>query len=102
MSDNIRYVNHDEGSKTTCKLDMKTLDYQQHKKLSLNLKGEESQTIDVDFGSSSETMRSNYLDMYEGVHADVIYTDRFVESSDVSTTYLGRTTVTRDTKIKLE
>ena len=61
-----RYVNHDEGSKTTHGLDMKTLDYWQHKRLYLNLKGEESQTIDVDFGSNPETMRSNYLDMYEG------------------------------------
>ena len=47
-------------------------------------------------------MTSSYLDMYEGVHADVIYTNRFDKSSDLSTTYLGRTTVTRDTKIKAE
>ena len=47
---------------------MKSLDYWQHKRLYLNLKGEESQTIDVDLGSNLETIRSNYLDMYEGVH----------------------------------
>ena len=47
-------------------------------------------------------MKSNYLDMYEGVHADVIYTSRYDKSSDLSTTYLGRTTVTRDTKTKAE
>ena len=35
-------------------------------------------------------MRSNYLDMYVGVHADVIYTNRFDESSELSTTYLGK------------
>ena len=40
--------------------------------------------------------------MYEGVHADVIYTNRFDESSDLSITYLGKTTVTRETKIKVE
>ena len=101
LCDNIRYVNHDEGSKTTCRLDVKTLDYQQHKRLYLNLKGEESQTINVDFGSNPETVRSNYLDMYEGVHADVIYSNRFDESSDLSSTCLGRTSVTRDTRIKV-
>ena len=94
LSDNIRYVNHDEGSKTTCRLDMKNLDYQLHKRLYVNLKGKESQTIDVDFGSNPETMKSNYLDMYEGVHTDVVYTNRFDKSSDLSTTDLGRTTVT--------
>ena len=101
LSDNIRYVNHDEGSKTTCRLYVRTLDYQQHKRLYLNLKGEENQTIDVDFCSNPETLRSNYLDMYEGVHADIIYTNRFDKKSGLSTTYLGRTTVTRDAKFKV-
>ena len=68
----------------------------------LNLKGEESNTINIDFGSSPETMKSNYLDVYEGVHTDMIYTNRFDESSDLSTMYLGRTTVIRDIKIKVE
>ena len=57
LSDNIRYVNHDEGPKTTCSLDVKTLDYQQHKKLYFNLKGEESHTIDIDLGHNPETMK---------------------------------------------
>ena len=70
---------------------MKTLDYWQHKRLYHSLKGEESQTFDVDFCSNPETMRSNYLDMYDGVHTDVVYTNRFDESSDLSTTYLGKT-----------
>ena len=40
--------------------------------------------------------------MYEGVHADVVYSNRSDESSDLSTTYLGRTRVTRETKVKAE
>ena len=47
-------------------------------------------------------MRSNYLDMYDGLHTDVIYTNRFDESLDLSTTYLGTTAVTRETKAKVE
>ena len=42
LSDNVRYIQHDEGSKTTHDLDVQTLDYQQHKKLCHSLKGEES------------------------------------------------------------
>ena len=38
--------------------------------------------------------------MYEGVHADMVYSNRFDESSDLSTTYLGRTNMTRETKVK--
>ena len=33
LSYNVWYVQHDESSKTTCNLDMKTLDYWQHKRL---------------------------------------------------------------------
>ena len=51
--------------------------------------------LDVDFGSNPEIMRSNYLDMYERVHADVVYTNRCDESSDLSTTYLGKTMMKR-------
>ena len=66
------------------------------------MKGEESHTLDVDFGSNPETMKSNYLDMYEGVHADTVYTNRFDENADLSTTYLGQTKLTRETRIKAE
>ena len=80
LSDNGRYIQHDEGSKTTHNLDVKTLDYHQHKKLYHSLKGEECLTLDVDFGSNPGKMRSNYLCMYEGVHTDVIYTNRLMKA----------------------
>ena len=38
--------------------------------------------------------------MYEGVHAEMIYTNRFDENADLSTTYLGQTKMTRDMRIK--
>ena len=49
-----------------------------------------------------KTLKLNYLDMYEGIHAEMMYTNRFDENSDLSTTYLGQTKLTRDTKIKAE
>ena len=65
LGDNVKYIQHNEGSKTTHDLDIKTIDYQQHKKLYHSLKGEESQMLDVDFGNNPAIMRSNYLDMNE-------------------------------------
>ena len=40
--------------------------------------------------------------MYEGVHAEMLYTNRFDENSDLNTTYLGQTKMTRETRIKAE
>ena len=40
--------------------------------------------------------------MYEGVQSEVLNTTRFDESSDLSVTYLGRTDMTRKSKVKAE
>ena len=40
--------------------------------------------------------------MYEGVYTEMVYANKFNENSDLSTTYLGQTKMTRDTKIKAE
>ena len=40
--------------------------------------------------------------MYEGVYAEMVYANKFNENLDLSTTYLGQTKMTRDTKIKVE
>ena len=101
LSDNGRYVQH-ERSKTPHSLDINTLDYCQYKRLYNSLMGKESHTLDVDFGSNPETVKSKYLDMYERVHADVVYTNRFDKNSDLNTTYLGQTKMTWEAKIKAE
>ena len=66
------------------------------------MKGEESETLDIHYGINPETLKTNYLDLYEDVHAEIIYTNRFDENSDLSTTYLGWTKMTRDMKFKAE
>ena len=48
------------------------------------------------------TLKTNYLDLYEDVHAEMIYTNRFDENLGLTTTYLGQTKMTRGTKIKAE
>ena len=40
--------------------------------------------------------------MYEGIQSEIISTTRIDENADLSTTYLGRTEITRMSKIKTE
>ena len=54
------------------------------------MKGEEGETLDIDFGINFETLKTNYLDLYEDIHAEMVYTNRFDENSDLNTTYLGQ------------
>ena len=97
FSDNIRYVQHEQA--TPQKLNIDTLDYRDHKELYLKLKGEERETLDVDFNLYHDVTISRYLDIYEGVYEEMVYANKFNENSDLSMMYLGRTEVTRDTKI---
>ena len=56
----------------------------------------------LNFGKSPEKLKSDYLDVYEGMYAEVISTDRFDEDTDLSTTYLGQVDIARDTEVKAE
>ena len=66
------------------------------------MKGEERETLDIDFSLYPDTLKSRYLDVYEGVYAEMVYANKFNENSDLSTMYLGQTKMMRDTKIKAE
>ena len=79
------------------------LNYVQHSKFntmghSLNIKpvyrykvrpDEEREFREVDFGMNSQNLQDEYLDIYEGIHSDIVSSSRFDENSDISTTYLG-------------
>ena len=98
FSDNVRYIQHEQ--KMSHKLNIDTLDYSQHKELYFKLKGEERETLDIDFGIYPDILKSKYLDVYEGVYAEMVYANKFNENSDLSTKYLGQTKMSRDTKSK--
>ena len=80
FSDNVRYIQHEQ--KTPHQLNIETLGYRQHKELYFRLKGEESETLDVDFGIYPDILKSKYLDVYEDVYAEMVYANKFNENSD--------------------
>ena len=100
FSDNIRYVQHDQI--TAQNLNFDTLDYRNHKDLYLQLKEEPLLSLDIDFGLYPDVTKARYLDVYEDIYAEIVYASKFDENSDLSTTYLGQTNMTRSTRIKAE
>ena len=60
----------------------------------------ESLSTNLNFGSSSTKLKSEYLDMYEGIYAEIVRSDRFDEDTDLNTMYLGQIDMTRDTEVK--
>ena len=100
FSDNVRYVQHDQI--TAQNLDLDTLDYRNHQDLYFQLKDEEIETLDIDFGLYPDVTKARYLDIYEDIYAEMVYASKFDENSDLSTMYLGQADMTRNTKIKAE
>ena len=100
FSDNVRYIQHDKIMASS--LDIDTLDYREHKDLYSQLKDEERETLDFDFGLDPDITKARYLDVYKDIYAEMVYASNFDENSDLSTMYLGQTNMTRNTRIKAE
>ena len=56
--------------------------------------------MDIDFRIYPDILKAKYLDVFEGVYAEMVHANKVNENSDLSMTYLGQTKMTRDTKIK--
>ena len=52
--------------------------------------------------SINQYMKGEYFDRYVGIYTEISQATRFDESTDLSTTYLGRIEMTRDMTIKVE
>ena len=98
----VKYVQYDRNPKNSYELNVKAIDRKNHRKMYDKLKDEDRQVLELDFGNNPDKLRGEYLDMYEGVQSEVLYTTRFDEKSDLSTIYLGRIDMTRANKIKAE
>ena len=100
FSDNVRYVQHDQMM--TQGLNFDAPDYRNYKDLYYQMKEEKQETLDIDFGLYPDVTTARYLDAYEDIYAEMVFTSKFDENSDLSTMYLGQTHMTRNTKIKAE
>ena len=101
LSDHVKYITSDK-SKTFNNLSIDQLNYRQDICLYRELQEKESLSTDLNFGNSSTKLKSEYLDMYEGIYAEIVSSNRFDEDTDLSTTYLGQMDMTRDMKVKAE
>ena len=99
LSDHVKYITSDK-SITFNNLSIDQLNYRQDISLYKELQEKESLNTDLNFGNSSTKLKSEYLDMYEGIYAEIVSSNRFDEDTDLSTIYLGQRDMTRDMEVK--
>ena len=51
---------------------------------------EKRENTEIHFGIIPKLLHEEYLDLYEGIHLEIVNTTRFNEIADLSTTYLGK------------
>ena len=57
---------------------------------------------ELDFGTTPHKLWEEYMDIYEGIHSEVVSSNRFDENSDITTTYLGRVNKEMQNTLKAE
>ena len=101
LSDHVKYVTFD-GSETFNNLNIDQLNYRQDIVLYRELQDKELVNTDVNFVSSPDRLKAKYLDVYEGIYAEKVSSDRFDEDTDLSTTYVGQVNMTWEMEVKAE
>ena len=98
FNDKIKYENSYVSMNPS--LTIRPLEGGNHKRLYSSLKTDEDLISDIIF--DEDRIRDTYLDRYDGVQAEISQVTGFDESTDLSTTYLGKTDMTKEYVIKAE
>ena len=85
LSNVLNYVQHSRLNSMNHMLDIRTVDKYKYRPNKDN-----KEFKDLDFGATPQKLQEEYMDIYEGIHSEVINSKRFDKNSDISTTYLGR------------
>ena len=92
----MNYVQHSIFHSMNHTLDVKAVNKYKHKPNT-----DDREFKELDFGATPQKLQEEYMDIYEGIHSEIVSSNRFDENSDLSTTYLGRVDK-RDQQLKAE
>ena len=97
LSNVLNYVQHSRLNSMSHRLDIKAVD-----KYKYRPSKDSREFKERDFGTTPQKLQGEYMDIYEGIHSEVVRSNRFDENSDISTTYLGRVNKENSNKLKAE
>ena len=97
LSNVLNYVQHSRFHSMNHTLDIKAADKYKSRP---NIDNKEFKELDI--GATPQKLQEEYMDMYEGIHSEIVSSNRFDENSNISTTYLGRADKETQHKLKEE
>ena len=97
LSNVLNYVQHSRLNSMNHTLDIKAVD-----KYKYRPSRDSRECKKLDFGASLHKLWEEYMDICEGIHSEVLSSNRFDKNSDISTTYLGRVNKEMQNTLKAE
>ena len=97
LSNVLNYVQHSRLNSMNHMIDIKAVD-----KYKYRPSKDSREFKELDFGTTPQNLQEEYMDIYEGIHSEVVSSNRFHVNSDISTTYLGRVNKEIQNKLKAE
>ena len=97
LSNVLNYVQHSRLHSMNHMLDIKAVDKYIYRSNTDNREFKQ-----LDFGATPQKLQDEYMDIYEGIHSEVLSSNRFDENSNISTTSLGRVDKENQHKLKAE
>ena len=97
LSNVLNYVQHSRFHSVNHTLDIKVVNKYKHKPNTCNREVKE-----LDFGVMQQKLQEEYMDIYEGIHSEIVSSNRFDENSNISTAYLGIVDKENQHKLKAE
>ena len=101
LNDLIKYIDGRSCSDMIPSLTVRQLYHRKHKRLYNSLRTDKDLTSDVIF-EEGDKVRGVYFDKYDGIDVEISQATSYDKSRDLSTTYLGKTDMTREQVIKAE
>ena len=93
----LNYIQHIRFNSINHTLDVKAVNRHKSKP------NTEREFKELDFGATPQKFQEECMDIYEGIHSDIVSFNRFDENSDISTMYLGKVENREDqNKLKAE
>ena len=84
LSNILNYLQHSKFNSMNHTLDVKAMN--RHK-----IKPDTGRGFkELHFGTTPQKLQEEYMDIYEGIHSDIVSSNRFEENADISTMYLGK------------
>ena len=84
LSNILNYVQHSRFNSMNHTLDVKAMNKYKSKS------NADREFKKLYFCTTSQKLQEEYMDIYEGIHSEIVHSNRFDENSDISIIYLGR------------